>query len=134
MNLPGNALRQIPETENAGQTKPNQTHSELLHDLIDQATPWLEPKALSSFRHDWQLNNDQQDKAKEPSPVTGREPSSEQGFALRLLQALHPQLHPNAPGSTVERETRCQQFIAIHKQRYRLLNTEEEASPYPSPS
>ena len=114
-------------------TTPGQTHTELLHELSNQAAPWLDPKALENFRHEWQLTDDHPGTAKDLSPLTQSEPVSEQTFVLRLLHALHPQLHPNAPGSTVERETRCQQFIAIHKQRYRLLNTEEEASPAATP-
>ena len=40
-----------------------------------------------------------------------------------MLQALHPQLHPQAPGSPVERERRWQELITNNQQRYRLLNT-----------
>ena len=59
-------------------------------------------------------------------------PIAEQPLELRLLQALHPQLHPQAPGSPVERETRWQQLITNNQQRYRLLNA-DEASPSAKP-
>ena len=108
------------------ETKPGQTHTELLNELADQAAHWLDPKALESFRHDWQLNGDHQVKIKGPKPPTHSETPSEHQFALRLLHAVHPQLHPNAPGSTMERETRCQQFIDIHGQRYQLLDKNKE--------
>lgn len=110
------------------ETKPGQTHTELLQELADHAAPWLDPKALESFRHDWQLNDEHIGKTKDPSTPNESELNSQKSFALRLLQALHPQLHPNSPGSTLERDTRCQQFIAIHKQRYRLLNTDEPST------
>ena len=110
------------------ETKNGQTHAELLHELTTQAAPWLDPKALKSFRDDWRLSDDKQVTPTDSNPRTKSEPASEQSFALRLLQALHPQLHPNAPGSTVERATRCHQFIAIHKHKYPLLSGSEASA------
>ena len=101
------------------------THTQLMRELTEQAAPWLDPKELESIRHDWQLSNIDQNTTENYYPQIQWKPTSEQPFALQLLLALHPQLHPNAPGSPVEREKRCQQFIDIHKQRYRLLATDE---------
>lgn len=106
-------------------TNPGQTHIELLHELTDQAAQWLEPKSLESLRHDWQLNNIDVVTTEAASSPTQTNPIAEQPLALRLLQALHPQLHPQAPGSPVERESRWQQLIANNQQRYRLLNTDK---------
>jgi len=51
-------------------TKPGQSHTQLLHELADQAAPWLDPKALETFRHNWKLNEDHQSTATDPSPTT----------------------------------------------------------------
>ena len=56
------------------ETKPGQTNTQILREVTDQAGPWLEPKELESFRLNWQLNNDHQDKVKAPSALSGREP------------------------------------------------------------
>ena len=111
------------------ETKPGQTHKELLRELADQAVPWLDPKALETFCHNWQLNDDHQSTAADPSTTTPNEPVAEQPLALRLLQALHPQLHPQAPGSPVERETRWHQLVANNQQRYPLLRADNESAP-----
>ncbi|QNI99006.1 putative beta-glycosyltransferase/ family 2 [Synechococcus sp. A15-62] len=107
------------------ETKAGQTNTELLRELADQAAPWLNPKALEDFRHDWHLNDDQLSSATESSPPSQSKTEARQSLAIQLLEALHPQLHPNAPGSPVERKMRCEQFIAIHKQNYRLLDTDK---------
>ncbi|MDC3056646.1 glycosyltransferase [bacterium] len=106
-------------------TTPGQTNSELLRQLACQATPWLDRRSLENFRHNWKLNNELHKTAESLSAPIHINAASKQPLALQLLHALHPQLHPNAPGSPVERETRCDQFIAIHKQRYHLLNTDK---------
>ena len=59
------------------------------------------------------------------------EHASGQPLAQRLLLASS-QVAPDTPGSTVERESRYEQFITIHKHRYCLLNTNEE-SPVAKP-
>ena len=102
------------------ETEPGQSHTELLRELADQAAPWIDPKVLESFRHNWHLNNDPQGTTKESSPATQSKTLSVPSLAVQLLAALHPQLHPNAPGSPVERETRCQQLIDKHQQHYRV--------------
>ena len=107
------------------ETKPNQTHTELLRNLTDQATPWLDPKALESFRHNWHLNDGHQVTARDTVQKSQSESVIEPSLELRLLHVLHPELHPKTPGSPVERKTRCQQFIDVHKQSYRLLNTSD---------
>ena len=104
---------------------PGQTHKELLHELTDQAAQWLDSKALQSLRHDWQLNNVDVGTTEAASSTTQGKPIAEQPLALRLLQALYPQLHPQAPGSPVDRESRWQQLITSNKQRYRLLNADK---------
>ena len=115
------------------ETKPHQTHTELLRELTDQAARWLDPKALETFSHNWQLNTDLQGKVRASNPPSQSKPAAEHSLALRLLQALHPRLHPQAPGSPVEREARWQQLIANNLHRYRLLNT-EEAPPSAKPA
>ena len=114
------------------ETKPGQSHTELLRELADQATPWLDPKALETFCHNWHLKAVQHGRAKDHNPPTQSRQIAEQPLELRLLQALHPQLHPQAPGSPVERERRWQQLITNNQQRYRLLNA-DEASPSAKP-
>ena len=111
---------------------PGQTHKELLHELTDQAAQWLDSKALQSLRHDWQLNNVDVGTTEAASSTTQSKPIAEQPLALRLLQALYPQLHPQAPGSPVDRESRWQQLITSNKQRYRLLNA-DKTSQYLKP-
>ena len=107
------------------ETKPGQSHTELLSELADQAAPWLDPKALETFRHNWHLKADHHGRAKDHNPPTDSKPLAEHSLALRLLQALHPRFHPSAPGSPVERETRWEQLITNSRQRYRLLNTDD---------
>ena len=109
------------------ETKPGQSHTELLSELADQAAPWLDPKALETFRHDWRLNDYYLGSAKDLSSLTQSEPEAEPRLALRLLQALHHHLHPQAPGSPFEREDRWQQLIGNSKKRYRLFNKKEES-------
>ena len=113
--------------------QPGQTHTELLRELADQAAPWLDPKALDTFRHDWQLNDDHQGTLIKSSPPTHSLLQVEQPIALQLLQALHPQFHSSAPSSPVERNRRWQQLIDKNQQRYSLLNT-GETSPSAKPS
>ena len=107
------------------ETKPYQTHTELLRELVDQAAPWLDPKSLETFCHNWQLNAQLQARSSIFNPPSQSKPAAEDLLPLRLLQALYPRLHPQAPGSPVERESRWQQLIANSQNRYRLLNTDE---------
>ena len=107
------------------ETKPGQSHTELLSELADQAAPWLDPKALETFLHNWHLKADPKFRAKEHNTTHQSKHLAEQPLALRLFQALHPQFHPSAPGSPVERETRWEQLITNSRQRYRLLNTDD---------
>ena len=111
------------------ETKAGQTQTALLRELAEEAAPWLNPKELEAFRQDWHLNNDQLVTHPEANQTSQGTTVETQSLALQLLEALHPQLHPNAPGSPLEREIRCKQFIAIHKQNYRLLNTDLESKP-----
>jgi glycosyltransferase involved in cell wall biosynthesis len=109
-------------------TKPGQSNTELMNELLVHATPWLNTNEVDNFRHDWRLNAEDQATDRNLLSPYESNPVSEQPLGLQLLQALYPQLHPDAPGSPVERETRCKRFIAIHKQRFRLLNTDEASS------
>ena len=87
-------------------TQPHQTHTELLRELVDQAAPWLDPKDVEIFCHNWQLNAEPTCISSASNSTLQRPPAAEHSLALRLLQALYPRLHPQAPGSPVEREAR----------------------------
>ena len=72
------------------ETKPGQSHTELLVELPDLAAPWLDPKALNSFRHAWRLNDDHWGTAKTTSPPLKSESADEQTFTLRLFRHFIP--------------------------------------------
>lgn len=110
------------------ETKSGQSNTELLNEALDQASPWLNTKDVDNFRHVWQLNAEDQCTERNPGPPCESNPVSEKLLGLQLLRALYPQLHPQAPGSPVERETRWHQLIAANHQRYHLLNTDEASS------
>ncbi|QNI96563.1 glycosyltransferase [Synechococcus sp. RS9902] len=110
------------------ETKPGQSQTELLRELTDQVAPLLDPEELENFRHNWQLNDHQLGKARISSKPFHGNTAPEQPIALRLLQALHPQLNPEAPGSPVERHLRLQQFLDNNSKRYHLLNIDNLSS------
>ena len=104
------------------------SHTDVLCEVAEQAEAWLDPKALEIFRHEWKLDFKQEDTTTDPDLTTESKPTAKQPLALSFLQALHPEMHPQAPGSPVEREKRWQQLIDDRKQNYPLLSTSETPS------
>ena len=88
--------------------------------LAAKAEPWLEPAALQAFRQQWLLDphTAPAQQAAEKAAAALELPSR---LPVRLLQALHPQLLPEAPGPPAGPHRRLQQAVEQGQRAYPLL-------------
>jgi hypothetical protein len=88
--------------------------------LAAQAESWLEPAALQAFRQQWLLDP-QSAPSQWAAEQQARAALLSRRLPVRLLQALHPELRPDAPGPPAGPQLRLQQAVEQGQMAYPLL-------------